>query len=74
MELGVRWAVYRMLLRGQPTSVLAMQTERATLESGWLEKNIRNTKANYARQFIPFPDQAIRAGYCVLCDHRAAVA
>lgn len=49
MELGLGQARCRTLVNGKPTSAYLMQTEKVELPTGWLEKNIRNTRANYAR-------------------------
>jgi hypothetical protein len=49
MELGLGQARCRTLIDGKPTSAYLMQTQKVELPTGWLEKNIRNTRANYAR-------------------------
>jgi hypothetical protein len=49
-DLPVGTARMRTLIDGQPTSAMLLRTERVELPGGWLEKNIRNTRAKYGRR------------------------
>jgi TraM recognition site of TraD and TraG len=49
MELGRGVARMRTIENGVPSRAYLLETEKVELPKGWLEKNVRNTRANFAR-------------------------